>query len=182
MTDVRRARACGRHHVLRSVAPVSDQCWIACSQPCPSAAAPVPPTTQQPLSLPPSPPSEKTRDLCKLRLRLPGGLARLPHGHDQEAKGAAISRVASRDPSPLLLLFVSHAQGSSPGGSNVATLAETKSVGRNGRCSFPLQTNDSESRYVPETERERGGVFRGHSFLIHYARVPCKLVFVIGLN
>ena len=39
--------------------------------------------------------------------------------------------------------------------------AETKSVGRNGRCSFPLQTNDSESRYVPEErgrerERERG--------------------------
>ena len=29
------------------------------------------------------------------------------------------------------------------------TPAETKSVGRNGRCSFPLQTNDSESRYVP---------------------------------
>ena len=39
------------------------------------------------------------------------------------------------------------------------TPAETKSVGRNGRCSFPLQTNDSESRYVPCQRRgeEDGG-------------------------
>ena len=40
------------------------------------------------------------------------------------------------------------------------TPAETKSVGRNGRCSFPLQTNDSESRYVPcqwRGEEDGGG-------------------------
>ena len=61
------------------------------------------------------------------------------------------------------------------------TPAETKSVGRNGRCSFPLQTNDSESRYVPcqrRGEEDGGGADDGEEDAAGRGDTPKKRLIV----